>query len=745
MSINLKSFTKLFQRESSNLDESTFWRTSLYDESQWERYNPDSLVQTKGIKIYRQMMKDDQVKACLTIKKNAIFSKGWRIVSASDDEADKKISEFIEFALTDGLQGSFRKVVNRILSAFQYGFSISEEIPHLLKSGDFKGKIVFRKIKTRPPDGFQFDMDDFGNLNTLEQDEGAVKISGADLNRIIIFSHDSEFSDEVWGIPDLRAAYRWWWIKDVIAKFLAIFIERFGMGILVGKYPRGMGKESRDILQKMLKNVSAKTAVDIPTDVDISVLESNSRSQSIHIPAIEHCNKSIARAILLPDKLGFTDSPGGSYNLGENQFSLFMMILDNLRAEIEEEIIDEQIVKRLVDLNFPNVTKYPKFKFNPLTQKDKEKLAEIFTEAVTKGVVQETEADEDYFRESIEYPKRDRLSPLIERPKPAPAPGFGGNPNGDEPEIEEDEDGNPIPVKDKIKKFAKIVLSRNPTIYEMKIDFKKTVDDVENLETKYEIKIGDNVERIKESLINLVISKNIVENKDSKAVDKIQLKHLSDLRFTFGQLLNEAYFTGKRHAKQDIISKKNFAKVMPLGNLPPKETLKFFNDKKFWLTGNERDFILNGNKSILYNAIEKGASNSETVFEMEEFFEKYKVTQKTPQGTMEVVSDIPGRVEVIVRTNTNNAYNQGKLATFQDPLVADFIPAYQYSAIMDGRTSDICIAYDKQIWKSGDNTWQDVLPPNHHNCRSTIVPILSDEEFEVSPPPKIEPAKGFGG
>src|ERR1051325_8379584 len=40
-------------------------------------YNPDDLARRKGIKIYRQMMQDEQVKAALSAKKLAVVSTGW--------------------------------------------------------------------------------------------------------------------------------------------------------------------------------------------------------------------------------------------------------------------------------------------------------------------------------------------------------------------------------------------------------------------------------------------------------------------------------------------------------------------------------------------------------------------------------------------------------------------------------------------------------------------------------------------
>lgn len=735
--MNLLSGIKSFLQRKRD-DQITSWRSPLYQQSQFTTYNPDSLVQRKGIEIYRKMIIDDQVKACMAIKRITIYSKGWKVNSASDKPKDKRVSEFCEFALTDGLIGSFTKSLKGILTAFHYGFSITEKIPHIIKKGEFAGKITFKRIRTRPPDGFEFQTDDYGDLEFIKQwaEKEEIIIQGTDLNKLIIYSYDSEFGD-IWGNSDLRAAYRHWWSKDVLIKFMNIYLERFGMGIVIGKYPRGMGGNAQDDLEKMIKNIQAKTAFKLPKDVEVAILESKTRGQASFIEAIEHCNKSISRSVLLPDKLGYTDSPGGSYNLGENQFSLFLMMMDNQRAEIQEEVVDEQILKDLVDKNFSNVSEYPHFSFNPLTQADKIQLAERYIDAVDKGVITHTEKDEDYFRKSIDYPQRDMESPVLERPvKPAPSFG-GGNPQLPAPTGE----------ADNIAKFQK-TLSRLPNKFESKIDFKKTVDELDELEDKSATQIGKDISRISEDLINSITSRKIVEEKKVKEVEKLKLKHLGDLRFTFGQMLLNSFKLGKKHGFRDVAAKKagvDLQQVPLLTNLPPKEILAFFEAKKFRLTGAERDHILNNTKGILFNSIKSGQTNTETIFQLEEFFEKYKVEQKLPTGQKVRVEKIPARIETIIRTNTNEAYNQGRLTAFQDPLVSDIIAAYEYSAIMDGRTSEICASYDGNIYKTSDTTWDTIIPPNHHQCRSTIIPVLTDEKFKVSSPPKVDPALGFGG
>ena len=80
----------------------------------------------------------------------------------------------------------------------------------------------------------------------------------------------------------------------------------------------------------------------------------------------------------------------------------------------------------------------------------------------------------------------------------------------------------------------------------------------------------------------------------------------------------------------------------------------------------------------------------------------------------------------------------------EDPDIKPEVPAWQYSAIMDPRTTEICRGLDRKTYLSNDPIWSRVYPPNHYNCRSIVVPIVGAvETFEVSSPVTMAPQKGF--
>jgi hypothetical protein len=99
------------------------------------------------------------------------------------------------------------------------------------------------------------------------------------------------------------------------------------------------------------------------------------------------------------------------------------------------------------------------------------------------------------------------------------------------------------------------------------------------------------------------------------------------------------------------------------------------------------------------------------------------------------------------------AYNQGRKDLFEHPDVADFIVAYQYSAILDGDTRPEHAAMDGKVFAKNSAVWLRWWPPNGFNCRCHTIPIttaetLSRDEVSIVPPmvdgETVTPDEGFG-
>lgn len=74
--------------------------------------------------------------------------------------------------------------------------------------------------------------------------------------------------------------------------------------------------------------------------------------------------------------------------------------------------------------------------------------------------------------------------------------------------------------------------------------------------------------------------------------------------------------------------------------------------------------------------------------------------------------------EAVTRTAVNHVTTNARMALINAN--SDILKGWQYVATLDGRTTDICMSLDGTFYNVGTPGPQ---PPQHINCRSTIVPV----------------------
>jgi SPP1 gp7 family putative phage head morphogenesis protein len=79
----------------------------------------------------------------------------------------------------------------------------------------------------------------------------------------------------------------------------------------------------------------------------------------------------------------------------------------------------------------------------------------------------------------------------------------------------------------------------------------------------------------------------------------------------------------------------------------------------------------------------------------------------------------PWHIETIIRTNLQTAFAKGRF-TEQVESPNEY---WQYFATIDGRETDLCRALDGKVFRKDDPFWTLYYPPNHFNCRSTVVTL----------------------
>jgi phage gp29-like protein len=380
---------------------------SLYRNHYFDKYSDgvEEYSDPVGIDTYRKMAKQDaQVKAGLLALRLPILAKGYVIKCPQEGHSwqkgqgnHKKHEEHVEFLnyVFKNMKHSFDETLDQMLSAVPYGFSVTEPVYNKIVEGKFKGKIGLKKAKVLNPTTVKFKMNDYGDIIDVIQEIGDKKIK-IPIEKMIHYTHDSEFGSP-YGSSALHAVHKHWYIKDQMYKFANMAYERNGSPLLVGsvKNKNEVGK-----MRKILDSILSRTGVAISGTDEIKVLDTTKTMDFVNY--INHHNMMIMRGLMIPSLLFGNEGSGtGSYALGQSHFDLFLFRLQSIQRDLEK-VINDKIIKRLIDINFGKQEVYPELQFKPLMDKDRDQLSDIFFKLVNAQIIEPTE---EWIRDQMGFPQ----------------------------------------------------------------------------------------------------------------------------------------------------------------------------------------------------------------------------------------------------------------------------------------------------------------------------------------------------
>ena len=97
------------------------------------------------------------------------------------------------------------------------------------------------------------------------------------------------------------------------------------------------------------------------------------------------------------------------------------------------------------------------------------------------------------------------------------------------------------------------------------------------------------------------------------------------------------------------------------------------------------------------------------------------------------------QVRTLVRTSINQVSNTAALNVYKAN--SDVTKKYRYVATLDSRTSAVCSALDGRMFTYDEGP----KPPQHFNCRSTIVPVVDYDNLPFDPPKSIAKRSSVDG
>lgn len=654
--------------------EKTYFKSPMVSDSFFAPFNADDLWQKTGdYSIYEEMLNDDQVSICSKLKKDLIIGSGYDLVPDGDDDQED-IIEFLYKVFNSDIEAQFLNRLEEMLGCYDYGFSITEKI--FKKKDD--GLITLKDFKTRHPNSWQIHQDDHGNITNFEQITTVGNIN-VPYNSLIHMVANEKFQNP-YGTSDLRACYNAYFAKRQVIRFYAIFMEKAASPIPVARYDKNAPQSAVDKIFAIIKKFQTKTAIAIPKEIEVDFLESKSSGEA-YSKAINIFNMFIGRSLFVPDLLGLTGSEtgGGSFSLGKEQINIFFMHIKRRRSYLEN-IIQKHIIEPICRYNFGDMEYYPCFKFKPLDDMEALELAKVWLDAVKSRVFKPSEEEVNYFRTLCKFPEGD-----VEFQGDITPPIPGQPLTTNKAETEEEDDAKEVESSDK-KEFGKIFNLPKGDYYK-KVDFKAMEAKLDDYDKSVVKESQPVINKIYNDIYDQIAKKKILDKKDITKVETIKVKYLKELKTILKSSFMGIYKDGQIQAQSELF-KANFRQPTT-----SEEFLRVLEDETFAYIGDWEYNITKAVRNQLVVAIKEGKPLSVVMDILDD--EGKKLSEQS--------------LERYARTKHTEVMNRGRLEFFESSGV---VAAYQYSAVMDERTSDICRGLDGKIFKAGTEP----VPSLHFNA-----------------------------
>lgn len=309
----------------------------------------------------------------------------WSVIPASQDDADKKIAEFVDHNLFKW-HISWNDHVREAANMLAFGFSLAEIT---YTSGEYDGqfRIMLDKLNFRKQISIDAWETKDGKPGVTQQlmDE-TVSIPRY---KLVIYTNEKE-GDNDEGISRLRRAYKDFDMKDKLGLVHAVGLEKAAIPTPVLKYPTGADEGEKTRAETSIRQYRSneEAFMSIPVGWEISEFKLSTEGIKALLPVIQYYDRQMLRVAMAQFlEIGGGASSSGSFAASDNQSSLYLKALKAV-AETIRYSAQEQIVKRLCDLNFSKLPNgYPTLTVSKLDDENVAAVAEAVSKLATAGAL----------------------------------------------------------------------------------------------------------------------------------------------------------------------------------------------------------------------------------------------------------------------------------------------------------------------------------------------------------------------
>lgn len=284
-----------------------------------------------------------------------------------------------------GMQVPSSLFLRQTLLALAHGFSAFEVVRQVPETGPLKGMITLKKMAYRDPRTIYFLADEKGSYTGFRQ---IANFANRSIN-VIIPEQDSwyyaanEEENPMYGVSMFEPAFQHYQAKRKLYYIGELAAQLAAVPGRIGEIPPGATPNQILEFKQALANFAFNTAMVNRPGFKVDSFNGNSNFDFLAI--IDHHNMMMASSILAKflqqeDRQVLIDN-----GKADASADMFVQMLEAITNELSESWTNK-IMPQFIDYNFGTGI-YPKHKFAPLTDANKEAIMQLFTTVVAQPVL----------------------------------------------------------------------------------------------------------------------------------------------------------------------------------------------------------------------------------------------------------------------------------------------------------------------------------------------------------------------
>jgi SPP1 gp7 family putative phage head morphogenesis protein len=671
----------------------------------------------RGSITYEQMSFDSQIGMMLNAIKSVILSADWDFSIKSDDEKQKFHNEFCKEYFFNNYPLPFVNLLYQILTFSEYGFSLFEQVYRIwnFENTNYTVPELLARLQTSIEE-----IDP--NAQTVKQRKTDGQEAIIPFEYLVFFTLNQE-GDDLRGTSLLRWSYWDWKRKSETEIIDTLGVRKNALGIPKITIPHNVKKDSDDFesIENVMRRIgrSQNPYMILYPDYNFDWTFGNYNNAITNQKIARH-NSQIAKTFMGQFLELGQSGKGGSFALGDIQSQIF---LDSLQYLIDLicSNFNKKVIKPMIDINFGEQDVYPELIGLNVNKGKIQNFINNYALLLEKRAIKPSVADEDFIRTKME------MRNLTDEEKAEREKEKDIGPQSNDINNDMNRNAGPQALSEKSNKPLKLA---EKTIAKKRKERDDFIDFNKPLLTDF---MRGNLTLMKDKLLadlEKILNRGELAQRGLNTLEvSFQNKYKEGLNKKISYFASEGF----KSAKKDAAGHTNKIKLAEIPDVNPKN-----------LPDNLRVYA----KNMSSNIVDDQATTMKVraIFVSQNKMDKgYTVKQAIAEANTSLDTYInSGQISTASSHLIADGTNMGSMEFGKD---SDVIQAYEFVAVDDAQTTDVCKWLNGHIYDVGSVQLSQVRPPLHYNCRSFMNPIYTDEPKVVAdneiPPPSIWNTRDF--